>query len=638
MPDIKVEDDGWVDVEDTDLTEYTYQPLSKPLEIRLVKLFPMKAEDGDRNNRAETLSPCYIELVQTTLEEAPSFIGISYTWGRLKQHCTMLTADNEVLCVTGNVRDILQRLRPEAFDEDRYLWIDQLCIDQANEEEKCKQIRIMRQIYHHALGSFVVLSGQDKAFDEVLWMIGKLEIAPLFKPIRPWSPKHPVSDASIAILADPEFRKALMKIVDNIVFSRAWVYQEIVSSENIYLLGGTLRADWDVFAAVFMVCLCLEAESLEPRCMDSQGVERLTMIVKDRINHQGGGYRDWGLLLTKAQGLLQCSDPRDNVVALTTFQDVYEGLSEYQHHDVSTLYWAITKEILRASQALEVFGAISGHWHSSSREWEGLPSWVPDWSRKRDSIPLYWPTKATAFNASTGYSHSFHEDNEPHILYVRGKKIDTITGHVDYAFEDIDTGTDLPSFFRLGQIYTIHVSHAEARGTPLETSTRKQKIERAQALVAAMTASFSSYSSFTADNFIGEPPAILYAELVFMLDYYDEIMEDKVPLFHDGRPHAFSFMHRIFGGWKSAMSKLRQWGVICSGRRIAFGEGRGFGLVPKTVRGGDVICILHGSKVPIVLRRLGRCYRVIGQCYWHGWMYGDPVDWKEDEGDLFKLV
>lgn len=43
-------------------------------------------------------------------------------------------------------------------------------------------------------------------------------------------------------------------------------------------------------------------------------------------------------------------------------------------------------------------------------------------------------------------------------------------------------------------------------------------------------------------------------------------------------------------------------------------------------------------KVPVVLWRLGRCCRVIGQCYWQRWIYRDKVDWKEDEGDLFTLI
>ena len=96
-----------------------------------------------------------------------------------------------------------------------------------------------------------------------------------------------------------------------------------------------------------------------------------------------------------------------------------------------------------------------------------------------------------------------------------------------------------------------------------------------------------------------------------METHYEGIMECKT-LYQCGFPHSMNFMPRTYGDWRKAMSKFRQWVGICSGRRIVFGEVQGFGLVPKSARAGDVICILHGSKVPILLRRLGRFYRVIG--------------------------
>lgn len=113
-------------------------------------------------------------------------------------------------------------------------------------------------------------------------------------------------------------------------------------------------------------------------------------------------------------------------------------------------------------------------------------------------------------------------------------------------------------------------------------------------------------------------------------------MEGKA-LYQRGFPHSINFMLRTYGGWRKAMSKFRQWVGICSGGRIVFGEGQGVGPVPKSAKAGDVICVLHGSKVQIVLRSLDRCYTVIGQCYWRGWMYGEKVDWAEEEGMCISL-
>ena len=245
----------------------------------------------------------------------------------------------------------------------------------------------------------------------------------------------------------------------------------------------------------------------------------------------------------------------------------------------------------------------------------------------------------TTFKAANNYKHEPVEHGECRVLHVRGKKVDSVRTFVDHRFEDLSNEADLTKYFWLQGFCACHVAHAEKMGTPFRFTTIEERWKLGEPMIAAMTASYSSYSSFTTDNFVGPPPiASFYGELVFMLIYYKEVMEATNPLNYRGLPDALSLMPRTYGGWKAAMSKVRQWGIICAGRRIVFGEGQGFGLVPKTAKSGDVSCVFHGSKVPIVLRRLGRCYRVVGQCYWHDWMYGENVHWSEREGDLFKLV
>ena len=631
MPDIKEESDTGIDADESVSAEYIYRPLSKPSEFRIAKLHPTRTEDS-------TCSPVSIELIHTMLEEAPPFVGISYTWGSPIRNYAVSTIKNEVLLITENVREVLQRLDPEESDQPTYIWTDQLCINQDDEEEKWQQVRIMRRIYEHARATFVVLCTEADAIDELFFMIEHLDITPLRSIVGPWSNRPAMSRASWAVFSDPEFRKLLMRVVKNVVFSRAWVYQEIVSAKRAILVGTRFYIAWDIFARVFTQCLFLEARAPTDRLMNSGSVAGLSLIINDRITLQAGGHKDWMLLQTEAQGHFHCSDLRDMVVAFKTFE-FPEMPRNYQTLSVSTLYQATASTMIQASRSLDIFAAISGHWHFSSRVLEGMPSWTPDWSRARDSIPLYWPMQDTTFEAAKNYKHEPVENGERRVLHVRGKKVDSVRMFVDHRFEDLSDEADLTKYFLLQRLCASHVAHAEKMGTPFEATTLEENRKRAQAMIAAMTASYPSYSPFTADNFSGPPPiASFYDELVFMLVYYKEIMEDTEPLYHRGLPHALSCMPRTYGGWKAAMSKLRQWGIVCAGRRIVFGEGQGFGLVPKTTTGGDVICILHGSKVPIVLRRLGRCYRVVGQCYWHDWMYGEKVVWLEEEGDLFKLV
>jgi hypothetical protein len=62
------------------------------------------------------------------------------------------------------------------------------------------------------------------------------------------------------------------------------------------------------------------------------------------------------------------------------------------------------------------------------------------------------------------------------------------------------------------------------------------------------------------------------------------------------------------------------------GQRIIMSSTGYIRLSPESAQPGDILAILHGCKFPVVLRRHGNCYRVIGECYLHGFMDGEVLD------------
>jgi hypothetical protein len=79
---------------------------------------------------------------------------------------------------------------------------------------------------------------------------------------------------------------------------------------------------------------------------------------------------------------------------------------------------------------------------------------------------------------------------------------------------------------------------------------------------------------------------------------------------------------------------------VCKGRALAMLSNFWLALAPQQVQPGDCICVLHGSTVPWVLRPTDEegKYEVVGQCFVDGIMYGEAVNWEEDEADTFVLV
>ncbi|KAH7012701.1 heterokaryon incompatibility, partial [Microdochium trichocladiopsis] len=73
--------------------------------------------------------------------------ALSYTWGATEGIQRAITVDNGKIQVTPNLHTALCHLRT---DKPRLLWIDALCINQNDQEEKAQQIALMGNIYRKA--------------------------------------------------------------------------------------------------------------------------------------------------------------------------------------------------------------------------------------------------------------------------------------------------------------------------------------------------------------------------------------------------------------------------------------------------------------------------------------------------------
>jgi hypothetical protein len=119
------------------MNSYSYQPLAK-CEIRLLLLKP-----GSVSNQLLILIQKKIPLSAAK----GNYKALSYTWwGTTVLHDLKYSnGDSSKLHPIWNV---LSDLRLET--EPRKLWIDAICINQENHNERSNQVSIMRQIYQNA--------------------------------------------------------------------------------------------------------------------------------------------------------------------------------------------------------------------------------------------------------------------------------------------------------------------------------------------------------------------------------------------------------------------------------------------------------------------------------------------------------
>jgi hypothetical protein len=123
------------------------------------------------------------KLETVNLDENPHYQALSYVWGVTSPPSEIL-CNNRILHVTPNLGAALQQLRQlerearrsrlrdyftrnkhkaKAFAKGRRIWIDAICINQADLKERSHQVSFMKDIYQGA-HAVIVWLGEKRGF------------------------------------------------------------------------------------------------------------------------------------------------------------------------------------------------------------------------------------------------------------------------------------------------------------------------------------------------------------------------------------------------------------------------------------------------------------------------------------------
>lgn len=121
---------------------YCYQPLDGPKWIRLLKL------DLSQGS-SESEIRCALEHHKLVPGKFLPYACLSYTWGEPSPKHPITINGNELL-ITPQLRDALLQLREyqrRGTVATDFWWIDAICINQADVQERGHQVQLMRAIY-----------------------------------------------------------------------------------------------------------------------------------------------------------------------------------------------------------------------------------------------------------------------------------------------------------------------------------------------------------------------------------------------------------------------------------------------------------------------------------------------------------
>ncbi|KAF2462620.1 HET-domain-containing protein [Lindgomyces ingoldianus] len=227
---------------------YDYRKLT-PLDsgqIRLLKLHPGEVSSELRgqlivnNIKSTNRGPMGYQTKSGNDTRAGAstidYRALSYTWGtgHPSNHITILH-DNEpyTIPIKPNLEDALIQLR--SADVALFFWIDALCMDQNDNQEKSSQIPMMSEIYKQAASVCIWLGREEKKSDLALCFI-----------------KRCVNLDDIDHLCqDPKYAEewdALLSLMRRPWFNRRWIVQELVRATTAIIYCGNKSQPWQEFA------------------------------------------------------------------------------------------------------------------------------------------------------------------------------------------------------------------------------------------------------------------------------------------------------------------------------------------------------------------------------------------------------
>jgi hypothetical protein len=148
-------------------------------------------------------------LLQTVSLDDPllAYEALSWIWGPIPKKMKVISINDVPHSVRPSLYDALINLRHE--QEQRTFWIDAICINQQDKDEKTQQIPLMSKIYSRAQSVAVWLGNAADDSDFIMKCLGQ-DIVP----------------------KSTRFHDGVYKLLLRPWFGRSWVLQEFVLNTN----------------------------------------------------------------------------------------------------------------------------------------------------------------------------------------------------------------------------------------------------------------------------------------------------------------------------------------------------------------------------------------------------------------------
>ncbi|KAJ4985628.1 ankyrin and het domain protein [Stagonosporopsis vannaccii] len=558
---------------------YQHSPLQNTSSVRLLTLLP--GSPG---------TPLRCQIAEVPDFQDTSYEALSYAWinDKLPEFVSVVEdagteQTGSILPVTRNLCEALQRLRS---DVPRTLWVDAICINQADLKEKGLQVTRMGHVYRNA-SCVIVWLGEDENFPRtraLLTQDGR----------NRWPLTLPEVDLG-----------ELMTIP---WFTRVWPVLEYILPQSIFFQLGPLSIpSQHLETVVTRTGTYIEREkNLEDQWKSVQLLFQYRKLVQERKPNQTDARLTLVRTFLDLTRSRLCKDSRDRIYGILGVFDNVSIVPDYTLPARQVYQDFVSKHLVAGDFAILHECCI------------GIPnadeqSYVPFFGQSRSPlkyIPFADPLGAT-YSAGLHLSPSVSVNPSKHIS-VQGFSIDTVQRTLPFSEEGgIDLGpltstadpTTLPLQGTWGAIYTTFLTHFIS--DPAEQARYRKDWDENRINPQFKRAPYPHNALFDVLT------RVIRTDLDPDLDWFSS----------KGTIRADSHLRRA----------RRE---ILAERSLFWTEQGYIGLGTCHMRTGDEVVVFAGDTTPFLLRKeegaeekqKEAVYKIVSDCYLAGWMYGPFPD------------
>jgi hypothetical protein len=594
---------------------YTYSQLDRHRkEVRLLLLAP-----GSGNNTLE----CKLKHAFIDQSPPPLYETISYVCGDPQTKSVIKLHDTEIH-ILASCEAALRRMRLSTTE--RVLWIDAICINQEDTDERSHQVGMMYAIYTNTFRNLIWLGEDDghtaKAISSIRKILddieaatqGSVELRDLL-----WD-RNGLRQYSRTVLSFDFDDSSLTQFFRSPWFFRLWVVQEA----SLAPCSVCHRGEFEMpLTHILRAASWIRYKWLSlPELTFQEGIPYAAAIF-DTADAERGFFRHFrgrqsmsDLLdnLTEFQSL----DPRDHVFAILGLWQKHTGSAELPfalRPDYTLEAHVVFRDATRFAMQ-EAGNLLPLAWDRGPRrgqECDRWPSWVPrlDWKPDRVNDA---PKLLSLFRADNGVPMSMYEkEGRSDALYLSGLVVDEVVRVIPAIQLGMTLSKVQASMLEMERLHVDNWVESPVGGVEAKvalvllagTNARKIRVTTSEALQG-----YQDYKKYLADHQTFPP---------YERDLEEEASEtDKVAARFQEALANSAFHRAVF--------------------HTKFGH---VGLCPESTRIDDFVTILYGSRWPGVLRFDDSEFSLVGISYVYGIMDGEAVQRHRRKGltdTLFCLV